>query len=501
MTALGPFVTGLERYDAASWVEAARAPVPGEDGAGRPADEFEIFDDVESELMKRGTLSQSAIRWVDVADAASELLRSFSKDLRLLLALILAAPHVHGEGAAEQALMTSAQFFSCHGATAHPRDKTRARLVERCVTALGELAEKNRPRALDEAEAAACRLAVERLAESLAEVSPELGLTVSTIAGRFAPPDPAQPDAVGGGLDAFLAAPAPAAAVAPAALEIAAPRSDQLRLDPANERALKQSLSTVAEFLLELDPAHPLGYRLRRFATWWGILAPPPIKSGDRAVIVGVAEEQAERYRAALEKGAVDAALVSRLERACHLQPFWLDGQRLQAAIARSLGREEVAAAIHEETGRFLRLVPGLEKLRFSDGSPMVPPATLAWLREVGSPGAPASGGAPPPPAERETDGLLVVDRDMLTVHRRARTLAREGALDQALAALDEARAGAKSLRAQTLWEVFILEQLREFGLRAHAGRQAERLADATADARVRDWEPDLFKRLDRLRS
>lgn len=501
MTALGPFVTGVDRFDTAAWTEAVTALIAGEDAAGRAADEFEVYDDVEAELMKRGTLSQGSIRWKDTADAAATLMRTSSKDLRLLLALILAAPHVYGEEAVEMALMASAQFFSCFGGSAFPRDKTRTRAVEKCIAALSELAEKSKPRRMNGEEEAACRTALDRLAEAVAEQSPDLGLATATIAGAFRA---APPVALGeaGGLDTFLAStPAQAEVIAPV-VAAAAPRSDQLRLDPGNERALKQSLSTVAEFLLELDPAHPLSYRLRRFATWWGIKGAPPIKTADRTVIIAVAEEQAERYRAAVEKGAVDAPLVSKLERACHLQPFWLEGQRIQASIARALGRDEVEIAIRDETARFLKAASDLEKLRFSDGSPIVPQAVASWLRESEhGVAAPAAPGAAEASADDESGGLVVVDRDVQAAYRRARTLARQGSLDQALASLDEARAGAKGLRAQTLWEIFILEHLRDFGLRSHASRQAERLADAIAQTAVREWEPELFKRLDRLKA
>lgn len=500
MSIAGPFVTGVERFDAAAWIEAVASAIPGDDVAGRAADEFEVFDDIETELMKRGTLSQSAIRWQDVAEAAAGLIRTSSKDLRLLHAMILAAPHVHGEGAPELALMASAQFFSRFGASAHPRGKTRARAVERCVSSLCDLVDKTKPRLTSEAEAVACRMALDRLAEAVAEQSPEFGLATATIAGAFSAPAPQSlGEAVG--LDTFLAS-APTQAESVAFVESPAPRSDQLRLDPGNERALKQSLSTVAEFLLEVDPAHPLGYRLRRYATWWSIAGPPPTKSGDRTVIIATAEEQAERYRAAIDKGAVDIATVSKLERACHLQPFWLEGQRIQASIARFLGRDEVEAAIREETARFLRTVPELKRLRFSDGSPIIPDEVASWLRHgerVIAPVPIATGREHMSDADH--GGLVMVEGDMQATYKRARDLVRDGALDQALALLDASRAAASGPRAQALWDVFILEHLRDFGLRSHTGQQAERLSESIGHITVRDWEPELFRRLDGLRT
>lgn len=488
------FVSGEERIDRHRWVEAVLAPLPGPDAYGMPADDHESWDEIESDLMKRGTLVQASIRWSAIAEIAAALLRTSSKDLRLLQVLVHAAPHLLGNEALPVCMVAAAQFHIGYGGAPHPRNRPREKLAELLVKGLTDLMPSPGRGHLDPVDAIVVVKACDALAAKLAEISPDLGLDLGLIGSRAAKIVRANEEAHP------LPALAPAVSATepkPDVLDAAAPPSDQLRLDPSNERALKQSLATVAEFLLELNPAHPLAYRLRRFSAWYGISSLPPLsRSTQRSVLHPVSEDIAENYRQASERGGADTALVMRLERTCGQQPFWFEGQYLQYQIALNLGREEVAQAIREEASRFLRTVPGVEALQFSDGAPMIPEAVQAWL-EASRPSV--SLGETVSQLEGN-DGFLVVDRAFLAVANQVQSSIEAGHIDEALVLLDETRGGTRGLRNQTVWDLFILENLRNLGLRSHAARQADRLLASIAKIGLAEWEPELLKRIERLK-
>ncbi len=484
---------GVVWLDAHPWRSAIAAPVAGGDACGAAADAFEDFQDIESELIKRGTLSQKDIRWPLVGEIAARLMARQSKDLRLLHALILALPSRAEQSGLSAALALTAQFVTLWGKACHPRTRLKNRVAERIVASLDDLMQREGKALIDPLERGAAQMAARQCAEAFAEILPDLGLAVAAIASRLSQtaarsdaPVPVPPRSES------VAAPAKQASLAP---PLAVPRSDALRLDVDNERALKQTIATVADFLFQLDVAHPLSYRLRRYGTWFRLDTPPPIKSGARTVLPPVSEESLERYRAAVERGQTDPDITQKLERACHLQPFWLEGQWLACQLARIAGRSHAAEAIAEEARGFFQRMPDVATLSFADGSPFAPPEVGAWLKFSRAVGAEQAGGV----SEDGEAAASAASPEARSAFAATRALVKAGEVPKALAELDGARAQAKGLRAKTFWEVATLELLSELGLQAHAAAQSERLQASLVAMSVGEWEPDLIRRLGRV--
>lgn len=478
--------TGLDLIDRHPWFVAVGAEIQ----TPVPCDGLEGFDELDSEMMKRGTLAQNNIRWDWVAEQSAALLREKCKDLRLLAFLVHAVPRCEGdvEALALTAAVT-ARFLLRWGSIAEPRGKQATAQLARIVDTLEQQTEKVRNRPFDEALRAVIAAALHRCAETIAETAPDLGIRLAVLPSKleaFETPSKSRE----GATRSNAPSPPQSHPKPPATGSIpAAPRSENLHLDAGNERALKQALATVADFLLSLDPAHPLSYRLRRFATWYGVASTPPIKSGERTVAPAVSESTAETYRIAAERGQADIGIAQKLERSTHLQPFWIEGQWLAWRLANACGRTLVADAIHAETFRFTRAVPDVCALKFADGAALVPPHVADWL---------ASGGEEKAPAKnRGGDG----DAGANDAVRSAREKAQTGELAEALKALDAAKPQTKGVRAGVLWEVQVLEALSDWGLKAHASLQAERIATSVETLTVPEWEPDLIERLKRLRT
>ncbi|PYE85288.1 type VI secretion system protein TssA [Phyllobacterium leguminum] len=495
------YLTGLGWVDTHPWMIAVGADVPGAQPQGMQPDDWEEFQDIETEMMKRGTLAHGQIRWNWLAEQCELLTRERTKDLRLLAILLQCLPHSTVPARAPLAAALVARFMTLWGKSAFPAGRVRAREIGR----IGDLLEGFISKAiaqdehLEPNEIAATASAIECCSAIFAETAPDLGIRFAILPARLeaaakeeAPPPKSQP-AVAKHPDSSSSA----TATALRAPETPAPRPESLRLDTGNERALKQSLTVVADFLLGQDAGHPLSYRLRRYATWYGITSLPPIKSGSRTVLQPVSEDVAEGYRIAAERGQAGADIVQKLERSCHLQPFWLEGQMLAYRLARACGRVEAAEAIRSETQRFASSLPGLEPLCFTDGSPILTPDARQWLGNRADTDRRA--GFHPDSGNGASDSAAMVGGDLQSVVRTAREKGKEGDFAAAMQLLDGARGSESSPRERAIWELVILECLSDWGMKSHAASQAARLKEAIAGKTVEEWEPELLKRIGRI--
>jgi type VI secretion system protein VasJ len=139
----------------------------------------------------------------------------------------------------------------------------------------------------------------------------------------------------------------------------------------------------AALFLIEKEPQRPMGYRLMR-SLRWDILEKAPPAEGGKTQLPGPAAQQRayfnglppaqQDWKTVLEKGEAAFAAASN-----HL---WLDLQRIIVAACEKLGGpySAVKSAVLFETAYFVKRLPEIVPLSFSDGSPFCDEATKAWL-------------------------------------------------------------------------------------------------------------------------
>jgi type VI secretion system protein VasJ len=147
-----------------------------------------------------------------------------------------------------------------------------------------------------------------------------------------------------------------------------------------NERETRRALLAMADFANQQDLYDPTGYLLRRFSIWAHIHAAPPTRRERYTELAAVPGDIADGYQEALNSTAIDPALLSRVEKSVAASPFWIRGSFLAAGIASRLAMGEVAEAIRQATERFVRRIPALQTLCFSNGIAFVDEQTSAWL-------------------------------------------------------------------------------------------------------------------------
>ena len=167
--------------------------------------------------------------------------------------------------------------------------------------------------------------------------------------------------------------------------------------DPQSSRARRQALLELATQLIQQDTAHPIGYRLRRYALWSGIETLPSHSAQQRTQLAAPDADRRHDYRQGLATPTVE--LWQQIEQSLTLSPFWLDGHWLSAQAARSLGYPAIARAIAQELRQLLHRLPGLEHLAFADGTPLLSPEGAQWLHPS-SPIATTSSEDKPLPAD-----------------------------------------------------------------------------------------------------
>jgi type VI secretion system protein VasJ len=205
-----------------------------------------------------------------------------------------------------------------------------------------------------------------------------------------APPPPAQaaasaeaPPAVAAATAApaqAAAAPAPQPAAQPASAAIAVPA---VQTGEGAEKALQSIFSaagTVASAVRKEAPADPRGYLCARLAVWGPIAAAPPDRAGKSALPPPQKPRLAEIQ--ALRAAGNNQDLLTAAEGVFVMSPFWLDAQYLLAQSMQALGPdyEAARAVVVGQLGAFLRRVPGLTALSFSDGMPFADGDTIAWI-------------------------------------------------------------------------------------------------------------------------
>jgi type VI secretion system protein VasJ len=145
-------------------------------------------------------------------------------------------------------------------------------------------------------------------------------------------------------------------------------------------QALFGSAIRAASALRPSAPADPRIYLATRFSAWGDILKAPPDKAGRTQLPPPQKPRLAEL--AALKAAGNHQGLLLSAESIFVSSPFYLDAQFLIASAMQALGGEYDAAlsVVTGQLSAFLKRVPELTQLSFSDGSPFADGETQNWI-------------------------------------------------------------------------------------------------------------------------
>ncbi|MDF3832637.1 type VI secretion system protein TssA [Cupriavidus basilensis] len=364
-------------------------PIDERQPAGVFDEEDELFQAIDHEIVKLGSLQEASIDWEYIDEAARRYLTVHCKHLRVVCHLMAALLRHPSWRTWAQAAGLLSGFVATYWEHGYPKPGPTGYLGKRRLVAMGvERLLDAVPRLQADAAARphqeAARHALNQLQGCAALAKLDVP-TLTRLEARYQQrmdetriPQPEPISAAGGAQVAGTAA----RAVSVDYFESAPP------LKLGDEREAKRSLLALADYVNQLDAYDPTGYSLRRFALWAHLSTAPAVKREQRTDLMAVAMDTAQHYQDAVTANSVSPALLQRVERSVTTSPYWIRGSYLAAAIAQRLEMAEVASAIRKASERFVLRVPALKTLQFSDGRAFVDAETLAWLSGAG--GTPA---------------------------------------------------------------------------------------------------------------
>ncbi|MBP5980082.1 MAG: type VI secretion system protein TssA [Halomonas sp.] len=475
------------RITAESHLDPLLAPLAeNADGApvGEPLEDSGDYLALDEEMMKIGSLQHASVEWETAETLAIRMLSERGKDLKVLGHLMHCMQHGgNGVRFALSLRLLARSIAQPWWESAYPfagkrGEKLRPRLFQQFIQRSVKLAANLDFQNADD-EFDACQVSLDELQRQVAEKSLP-AQTVDELVRQFNAQRPAKNSAPA--TEKAQAEPTKTQSAVSQENLPAAPataKAPELRLEAGNERSNRQALLKMAEFLSEQSPGEPLVYRVRRYAVWSSIQALPAAKDNGKTELAPVSADRIAEYREALSRGG-DSELWQRIENSLALSPYWLEGHRLSAGLAKHLGHPRCADAIRDETQRFVERLPGIDSLTFNNGVAFVDDETTRWLHSSTGNSNAAGGGN-----DAWQAGL-----------EEAREAAQGGDIGAALKVLDHGLSSARSPRESAYWRLASAELLSEAGLESLAQQHYCTLHQMVMELALEQWEPALVSRL-----
>jgi type VI secretion-associated protein, VC_A0119 family len=251
--------------------------------------------------------------------------------------------------------------------------------------------------------------------------------------------------------------------------EVIKPIVEPVSIDTSNDRAWKNTLLKVADYLIERDFSNPIGYQLRRFAIW-SLITVAPLAENDRTQLAAVSQDRINDYKVLIEK-ALSSDVWKEIEYSLTLAPYWIEGHYLSAKVAERMSCPQVAKAIKESVLSFIERLPELKQLKFNDGTPFISDECSSWLYD-----------------NNEINQTLVSD---IQLNEQIGDYYKEQGILNTLKFINDQ--SYTDLRSQIYAQLSSIELLEKEGLHNLAKQQYFTLEQAISPIMVKDWEPSLF--------
>jgi type VI secretion system protein VasJ len=237
----------------------------------------------------------------------------------------------------------------------------------------------------------------------------------------------------------------------------------------------------AGHLFIQQDPSSPVAYRLNRVAAWIIIDDPPPADAGQ--TMLPPPSDQDRETLAGLREKQNFAALLESAESRLSQYRFWLDLGRYVSEALFNLKYAAARRTVDEETALFVRRLPGVEALQFSDGTPLADDKTRQWLDEISAPAASADGGGGG--AEDETAA-------MGAILGGAKDLAKEGKPAEGLDRLQSHFNEAVSRKRKLMWRMRMVQYLLYIQQPRIARPHVSALLSEIEQFSVERWDPSL---------
>ncbi|ENS5605517.1 type VI secretion system protein TssA [Vibrio mimicus] len=451
-------------------------PISNSHPVGERLVDHPLFDFIEDQMMKVGSLSHASVQWDEVEHSTLKLLGEQTKDIKLLVYLLQCLHNQMTPPRFITSFVVMSEFLNQYWTESYPAPGARGNLPRRkffsqMVQRFAAAVDKLDFHRFDEADRQALESAVGEWRQVIEKQGLSSDLVESVVIRIQAELKRAEQQHQAKVQSAKNEVPSETAPSAAASMVV----------DNSSDKAAKQTLLKVADFLAEQEFGIALSIRLRRFAVWGSITSLPDHKPDGETLLRGMQADRVKDYQDQLRHP--DLALWRKVEQSLTMAPYWFEGQWMSYTIAQQLGKSDWCQAIAEETQNFLRRLPSLLELKFKGGEPFVSDSVKEWLANVG-----------------ETQSLAgkSVGGDWQEKRKEAFQLAKEGGIAVALSMLNDGLVSAIEPRDKFYWRLLSADLLRANHLDAMAGEQYQTLLAQVTILSVPEWEPSLVEQIQR---
>ncbi|ENM5824929.1 type VI secretion system protein TssA [Vibrio metoecus] len=450
-------------------------PISGNSPVGERLVDHPLFDFIEDQMMKVGSLSHASVQWDEVEHSTLKLLGEQSKDIKLLVYLLQC---LHNQVTPVRLITSFAvmsEFLNQYWNDSYPAPGARGNLPRRkffsqMAQRFAAVIEKFDFHHLDEADRQALQVAVEEWQQAVEKQGLSSDLVESVVVRIESEIKRAEQRQQVIAQSSERETPSVAASSPTASMVV----------DHSSDKAAKQTLLKVADFLAEQEFGIALSIRLRRFAVWGSITSLPDHKPDGETLLRSMQADRVKDYQDQLRHP--DLALWRKVEQSLTMAPYWFEGQWMSYTIAQQLGKNDWCQAIVEETQNFLRRLPSLLDLKFKGGEPFVSDAVKEWLASAG----------------QSQGSAQSVSGDWQEKRKEAFQLAKEGGIAVALSMLNDGLVSAIEPRDKFYWRLLSADLLRANHLDAMANEQYQTLFTQVTTLSVPEWEPSLVEQIQR---
>ena len=256
------------------------------------------------------------------------------------------------------------------------------------------------------------------------------------------------------------------------------------------EKILREAFKGVmrtADRVTALDPTDARSYRWRRMAGWAMIQQLPPAENGQTQVPQPPEHETVATALRDLGAKGNWQAMLQQAEEKLSTALLWLDLNRFAAEALSGLGDQHQAAhdAVCQETGSFIRRLPGIVELCYADGTPFADQETRQWLTELIP-----KGGESPGPAR--TAKAAAGDGETREALDQAEALARKKKLPEAVSLIQQQMQVCTGGRDRLIWRIGLARILMRAPSSGLVRPHLELILKDIDEFRLEEWDPGL---------
>ncbi|WP_434998724.1 type VI secretion system protein TssA [Vibrio scophthalmi] len=455
----------------ADYRQSISQPIKGDSPVGERLSDDPLFDFVEDQMMKVGSLSHASVQWPEVEQTTVMLLSEKSKDLKLLLILLQCLHNKVTPSRFVVSLQLLTDFMFLYWEECFPapgpkgrvaRGKFFSQIVQRFTLVIDKLDfdqfTKQERNTLKEA-LESWHLSVKNT-DLMSDSVTSLATKITSALTRTVERERIEQTAPEKVVSAPIASSQKAVSV-----------------DSSSDKATKQSLLKVADVLSEQEFGIALAIRVRRYAVWSSIASLPEHDANGETQLRGMLQERVKEYHDQLR--TPDLELWRKVEQSLTMAPFWFEGQHMSYDIAKSLGQSAWCDAILSESAQFVSRMPDLLSLKFKGGEPFVSDKVKEWLL-----------------SHQNVSGQQATVGNWEEKEQEAMTLAKDAGIAVALSMLNDGLIAAREPRDKFYWRLLSTNLLNANNLDAMAKEQYQTLYSQVATMSVNEWEPSLVEQL-----